>query len=203
MSEISSSKAPHRARPGADVQAEHLLTASLELFTQRGSAAVSISQICKHAKVSRDTFYRCFSDKNQLLEQLYARAVDQPMQLVMQSPDMNYADPDWIQSTVEQTIDAIASQSDAAKFLFVESALPESPLSEVVQTALRKVAKRMKRWAVQHGDDSMPVEFYMALLMSAQWLVHDAIRKGGRKQDLKKAKQATAELFHRAFSSTQ
>ena len=121
------------------------------------------------------------------------------MQLVMQSPDMDYRDPLWIETTVDQTIDAIAEQSGVARFLFVESTIPDSPLHQVVDDAPRRVAKRMKRWASDSGDETMPLEYYMALLVSTQWLVQDALGKGGRKQDLKKAKQATKTLFYRAF----
>lgn len=188
-----------QARPGADAQAEHIVEAAIECFSQRGSAAVSVSQLCKQAKVSRDTFYRCFSGKEELLEALYRKAVEQPMQLVMRSPDMDYRDPQWIESTVEQTIDAIAEQSGVARFLFVESTIPDSPLHQVVEDALKRVARRMKRWASDSGDDAMPLEYYMALLVSTQWLVQDALAKGGRKQDLQKAKQATKTLFYRAF----
>ena len=59
-----------RRRPGLREQRRIILDAAVELFSQEGVKAVSVSRICQQAGVSRDTCYRCFEDKGTLVSHL-------------------------------------------------------------------------------------------------------------------------------------
>ncbi|MEZ5501200.1 MAG: TetR/AcrR family transcriptional regulator [Halioglobus sp.] len=60
-----------RKRPGLEEQRRLILAAAVDLFSVHGSKSVCVSDICKAAGVSRDTYYRCFTDKDSLIDQLY------------------------------------------------------------------------------------------------------------------------------------
>ena len=59
-----------KKRPGVEEQREIILSAAIDLFGVEGKKAVSVSRICEKAGVSRDTYYRCFDDKEALISHL-------------------------------------------------------------------------------------------------------------------------------------
>lgn len=189
-----------KPRPGADEQRKVILNAGVDLFIQRGSQAVSVSQICKHAQVSRDTFYRCFSDKDTLIAQLYQTSVNDHIETITGSLELDYSNPQWLHSAVAQSIDAILEQHKIAQFLFVESADPSSPAYTAVQNAYSKAARRMQSWCKDNSRRVPSKEYLLSLLVATQWLVHNAITQGMSTREINKAKAATEELYTAAFN---
>ena len=76
-----------RKRPGIEEQRRHILSAAVDLFSVHGSKVVSVSDICKSAEVSRDTYYRCFTDKESLVSQLYQTSVNDHIEAVLSAWD--------------------------------------------------------------------------------------------------------------------
>ncbi|MGI9287460.1 MAG: TetR/AcrR family transcriptional regulator [Pseudomonadales bacterium] len=190
-----------KKRPGLEQQREVILHAAVDLFSVRGVKAVSVSDICKNAKVSRDTYYRCFADKDALISHLYQTSVNDHIETVLGTWDLNYGDQKWLHQAFDKTIDAILRQHKVAQFLFVESSDPSSHAYRVIHKAYGKVAKRMQRWCKENHGNVPSTEFLIALLVSTQWLVHNAIITGMGKRDINKAKVAAEQLFYAAFSS--
>ena len=130
MKSIASAKADTsargRRRPGVEEQRRLILEAAVELFAARGSGAASVSDICKAARVSRDTYYRCFADKDALVSHLYQTSVNDHMLAVINASDLDYSDQQWLHKVFDQTIDAILDQHKVAQFLFIEAADPNS-----------------------------------------------------------------------------
>jgi len=182
-------------------QRKRILGAAVDLFSVHGGNAVSVSDICKAAGVSRDTYYRCFADKNALVDQLYQTAVNEHIEAVLNASSLDYNDPEWLHQVFDQTIDAILRQHKVARLLFVESADPASPAYHVIRGAFDKAARRMQQWCRQAYGRAPSREFLVALLVAAQWLVHNAIVSGMGKRDVAKAKAASEQLFHAAFTS--
>ena len=60
-----------------------LLSAALELFGTRSYAASSVSQICAQAQLSERYFYESFSNKENLLLQLYRELTEELMSVTM------------------------------------------------------------------------------------------------------------------------
>lgn len=192
-----------RKRPGVEEQRKVILDAAVALFAARGTSATSVSDICKRAGVSRDTYYRCFSDKAALIRQLYQTSVNEHMEAVIGATDLAYDDPDWLHKVCDQTIDSILEQRRVAQFLFVESADSNSVAYQVIHTAYDRVARRMQRWCKARYGQAPSREYFKALLVAAQWLVHDAIIKGMGERDIANAKRSAELLFHGAFSALE
>lgn len=190
-----------KKRPGLEEQRKIILDAAVDLLSTRGGKAVSVSDICKNAKVSRDTYYRCFADKEALVSHLYQTSVNDHIETVLASWDMDYNDQQWLHQVCDKTIDAILQQHKVAQFLFVESADPGSDAYQIIHKAYDKAARRMQRWCRDNNETVPSREFLVALLVANQWLVHNAIIAGMRKQDISKAKAAAEQLFFAAFAS--
>lgn len=190
-----------KRRPGMEEQRKLILAAAVELFSTRGSNSVSVSDICKAANVSRDTYYRCFADKDTLIDELYQTSVNDHIEAVLSASDLDYSDQAWLDRVFDETIDAILLQHKIAQLLFIESADPRSPAHRTIHNAFDRAARRMQRWSRTTYGESPSREFFVALLVAVQWLVHNAIVSGMGKRDIEKAKAASKQLFHAAFSN--
>ena len=190
-------------RPGVDEQRKVIKQAAVSLFAGKGSSASSVSDICKAAGVSRDTYYRCFSDKEALISYLYESSVNEHVLAVLNPELMDYEDEDWVSKVSEQTVDAILEQSTIAQFLYVESADPNSYAHQLINEAYDKSALRMQDWAKQQFGHAPTKEYFKSLLFATQWLVHNAILAGMTKPQVAIAKQSVKQLFYGAFSSIQ
>ncbi|MCB1844425.1 MAG: TetR/AcrR family transcriptional regulator, partial [Halioglobus sp.] len=115
-----------KRRPGQVEQRNRILAAAVDVFGIKGSKAVSVSDVCKRAEVSRDTFYRCFADKDALVTALYQTSVNDHIEAVLNASDLDYSDRAWLDRAFDETIDAILRRHQVAQFLFVESADPGS-----------------------------------------------------------------------------
>ena len=140
-----------KQRPGVSQQRKDIVVAAIELFAASGSAAVSVSAICKQANVSRDTFYRYFDNKDHLIDALYRYSVSNNMLAVTSAADADFADPDWLHRTIDTTVDAILTQHQVARFLFLEAADPGSHAHGVIASAFDRVARSMQAWCRNHS----------------------------------------------------
>ena len=195
-----SEKTVSSKRPGPAQQRRVIEKAAIDLMASKGTAAVSVSQICQAAGISRDTYYRCFEDKEALIGHLYQHAVNDHIEAVLSGWDVDYSDRAWLHRVFDQTIDAILQQHKVAQFLYREASDPNSTAYEIVQGAYGQVVDRMQRWCQDTQGKKPSREYLQALLMATQWLVQDVIQRGLDPVDVRKAKTAAEQLFYAAFS---
>ncbi len=186
-------------RPGIEQQRAKVLEAAVELFSADGTAAVSISAICKRAGVSRDTYYRCFANKDTLIEHLYQTTVSEHMLTGLGSSDLHYDNPEWIHEVVEATVDAILAQHKVAQFVFVESTNPNSRAYEVIDAAFDHVARLMQTWCLDNYGSSPTRGCFKGVLVGSQWLVQHAIVTGMADKEIRVAKKSIEQLFAATF----
>lgn len=192
-----------RNRPGVEAQREVIVQAAVALFANRGSSVTSVSDICKAAGVSRDTYYRCFADKDSLISHLYQTSVNEHVLAVLNPDLMNYGDEDWVSQVSSQTVDAILERSTVAQFLYLESADPNSTAHRIINQAYDIAAERMQHWALEQFGQAPAMEFFKSLLFATQWLVHNAIVSGKTPEQVDIAKQSVKQLLYGAFASMQ
>ena len=192
-----------RNRPGIEKQREVIVQAAVNLFANKGSIATSVSDICKAAEVSRDTYYRCFADKDSLISHLYESSVNEHVLAVLNPEYMDYEDEDWVSQVSERTVDAILEQSTVAQFLYLESADPNSTAHRLINDAYDQAALRMQQWAEKQFGHAPAIEYFKSLLFATQWLVHNAILSGMTEPQIRIAKQSVKQLFYGAFASIQ
>lgn len=192
-----------KSRPGVEEQRRLIAHAAVTLFGSQSSSVTSVSDICKAAGVSRDTFYRCFADKEALISELYQSSVNEHVLAVLNPALMNFGDEDWVEKVSEETVDAILAQSAVAQFLYLESADPKSYAHQLVNEAYDNAALRMQQWASQEFDHAPAIEYFKSLLFATQWLVHNAILSGQTEDQVRIAKQSIKQIFYGAFTSIQ
>lgn len=197
------SKAPDgrsKKRPGLEEHRHNILAAAVELFRRQGSKAVSISQICARAGISRPTFYRCFPDKAALVMALYEQSVNQPVDLIMlQGLRGGESSQSQVQAALDALLDTIFDNARFAELVFIESNDPESPAFAIVNNAFEKIAGEL---GDAMGRSEPPSALLLKALMAAcQWIVHDAIRKGLNEVTRAEAKAVAWELTGKVLFS--
>ena len=200
---MAQAKTGRKQRPGVERQRKDIIAGAVKLFGVSGTAAVSVSAICHQSGVSRDTFYRCFDKKDQLIDALYSHTVSANMLAVVASPDADFTDEAWLRNSVDQMVDAILSQHEVARFLFMESADPNSRAHGVIAEAFERVARSMQRWCRTRYGQAPSRACFTGLLSAAQWLVHGAINRGMGNRDVRFTKRAIEELFGATFRGLQ
>ncbi len=190
-------------RLGVEEQRKVLLEAAVDLFSSEGSNAVSVSKICTKAGVSRDTYYRCFADKEDLVSFLYQTSVNEHMLAALSTADVDFCDKQWLHTAVNTTVDTILDDYKYAQFLYVESAVPNSHAYKVVNLAYDRVAGKMQRWSKKRFGRTLPKELFKSTLIATQWSVHNAIIKGMSEKEIRIAKQTVEQLLYGVFSSLE
>lgn len=189
-------------RPGLEEQRRAILDASVELFRQQGSKAVSISQICQQAGISRPTFYRCFADKDALVMALYDTSVTQPVEAIMlRGLSGAGGDAGKVKAALDELFDTIFDNARFAELVFMESSDPSSPAYTIVDQAFSGLATGMAKGIQRRGGKQPSLVLLKALMAANQWIVHDAIRKGLDSATREEAKAAAWELTQRMLYS--
>ena len=189
-----------RRRPGVDEQRRILTQAATRLFVERGVAAVSISQVCAVAGVSRPTFYRCFEDKEALVAHIYQIAVSTHIQVNLAAVLQEGQTATETQRELDAMIERILERPQMAAFLFQESADDTSPAYAIINATFEEATTRIESW-YRERSVSPPARIAVKATMAAcQWIVHDAIRKGATSEARADAKQAMWELVRAVFA---
>lgn len=189
-----------KPRPGPEQQSAAILDASVVLFLEHGTRAVSIMQICDAADVSRSTFYRSFTGKDALLQHLYQVSVVEPVEQFMQAHlNAGRIPPAQMKHTVGDLFEAIFAQGHYAELVFRESNDPNSHAYSAVNDAFDRVVIAMQQVFKPTPDTKVSAIYLKSLLSASQWIASDAIRKGLTAKNKKMAKEAAWELLSKSL----
>ena len=105
----------------ADKREGHLIDTALTLFAERGFSAVTTTEIIKKAKISKQSFYHYFNNKQQLLasilEYIWQKMADQMIDLA----ENEQLDPlEKVDMFIENTIDIFNKSPKLALVFFNE-----------------------------------------------------------------------------------
>ena len=124
---------------------EAILDAALELMTQRGYAATSISQICAASGLPPSSLYWHFRSK----EGLFDAVLDREVQRFTTPPGRSGPRPAGIDGELDELLAMMSRLVDeqSARFRFLLAVGPdEDGAADAVRGALRKVRGRMLHW---------------------------------------------------------
>ena len=184
-----------KKRPGIEEQTEIIMEAAIQLFIEQGANNTSIAQICARADVSKPTFYRCFTDKDALISQLYQKAIDRHVLSLLKLTLPESKDGQiQLDSALDALFDALFKESALVQLLIREYNDPSSPASQIIDNTFERIAKDMLKSIRKHTDNPPSKTFLKAMMAAFQWLAYDAIKAGLAPNQVKRAKQAAHEL---------
>jgi AcrR family transcriptional regulator len=112
----------------ASSQRERVLAAMRELVAGRGYQAVPVTEVIRHAGVSRKTFYELYAGKEECFVAVYERELERLLGPTLQAFEGEEPWPDRLRTALGVLLGALAADADAARICFVE-VLAAGPLA--------------------------------------------------------------------------
>lgn len=112
----------------ASSQRERVLAAMRELVAGRGYQAVPVTEVIRHAGVSRKTFYELYAGKEECFVAVYEREMERLLAPTLQAFEGDEPWPDRLRTALGVLLGALAADADAARICFVE-VLAAGPLA--------------------------------------------------------------------------
>ena len=145
-----------------------ILDAAIECFATKGYHAVSITELAKHAGISKGLMYNYFKSKDELLKIIFKEIMHEMMQLI--DPDQSgKIDRNILLQYFERLVSHLKSNLILWKMymaIFSQPAVMEI-LSEEIQSASRKPLEMMEQYFKRQGYKK-PLEevAFLSTLMS-------------------------------------
>ncbi len=121
-------------------QRERLLAAVPGVVAERGYEAMSVADIVKRAAVSRNAFYKSFSDKQDCFATAHEAGHEQLFDILTGPCEAGATVDERVERSLEAGLDALASDPDMARLLFVEA-----------PSAGEEIALRYHEWLQRYG----------------------------------------------------
>jgi AcrR family transcriptional regulator len=121
-------------------QRERLLAAVPGVVAERGYEATSVADIVKAAAVSRNAFYKNFSDKQECFATAHEEGHGRLFETITRVCDAGETVEERIELALAAALDALAADPDTARLLFVEA-----------PSAGEEIALRYHEWLRRYG----------------------------------------------------
>ncbi len=102
-------------------QRERLIDAVPRVVAERGYEAMSVADIVKAAAVSRNAFYKNFADKGECFAAAHDAGHEQLFEILIRPCEAGATIEERVQRSLAAGLDAMASDPDMARLLFVEA----------------------------------------------------------------------------------
>jgi AcrR family transcriptional regulator len=133
---------------------ERLMTAAYTLYAKPGFAATTIERLCSEARISNRAFYECFGGREELLQALHQRCVEESLSVVAKA--LQEA-PDTLEGRVRAGIRAYIEFATAdwrrARIMHVEVRRSGDVLSMSRQRAIESFARIIQEAAADFPQD--------------------------------------------------
>ena len=121
-------------------QRERLLAAVPAVVAERGYEAMSVADIVKGAAVSRNAFYKNFTDKQECFATAHDAGHERLFEVLARPCDAEATIEERVEGSLTAGLDALASEPDVARLLFVEA-----------PSAGEEIALRYHEWLQRYG----------------------------------------------------
>jgi AcrR family transcriptional regulator len=162
-----------------------MLFAALELFTSKGFKETSVLEIVELARVSKTTFYQCFSSKEQLLACLCQQLAEEIIEEVEKAVRLEKKMTEKAYAGIRRYIELCMTRSNVAQLLLVESV----GISQEVEKVRRESLRRFANLFYQTVQSEMPalisekeVRIFSQAMVGAinEVVVHNLFESGGK-----------------------
>jgi AcrR family transcriptional regulator len=167
--------APHRAVSGTPMQArkqrlvrDAIWDAAIDLFAQEGFDETTVDDIARAAGVSRRSFFRYFSSKNDLMAQAVLYGGDDLVEAIGACPPEDSLS-DVFKRTMPQMIQRSAANPRTRKIMQIVAKYPEArvaQLSRVAEVQDRIAEALTRRCRADSEEDELAASVLASLTMS-------------------------------------
>lgn len=137
-------------------QRERLIVAVPSVVAKRGYEATSVADIVKAAAVSRNAFYKNFSDKQDCFAAAHDAGHERLFELIAQPCDEGATVEERVEGSLTAGLEALASEPDLARLLFVEAPSAGEEIALRYHEWLRRYSTLLRSAAPDLPAQSIP-----------------------------------------------
>jgi AcrR family transcriptional regulator len=181
-----------RRRIGADGQRELLREAAIAAFAEAGIDGTSVEDVISRAAVSRQTFYRCYRSKAELLDDVHRLITDRLVAVMAQMRDDDLSPGEALVSHLSRLFDHAARSGPIVCELGRQALRPDSSFFEHRRQRYAFAARFIARW-VEARFDARPSEpLTEAVVYGIEQLWFEVAQIGGRPRSVRMARERAA-----------
>jgi AcrR family transcriptional regulator len=160
-------------------QRERLIAGLAEAVAEKGYAAVTLSDIVRHAKVSRRVFYANFESKEQCFLAAFEVVVDHLRELVAEATVGVDGWPRQAIAAARATLAFLASEPDLARLVLVESRAAGPAVTARFNEAVEEMAPLLRRGRGERPEAArLPASTEDSTIGSLVTLAHRKVAAG-------------------------
>jgi len=137
-------------------QRERLVDAVPRVVAERGYTTMSVADIVKAAAVSRNAFYKNFADKQECFAAAHEAGHERLFEILMRPCDAAATVEERVERSLAAGLDAMASDPDMARMLFVEAPSAGEGIALAYHGWLRNYGTLLRSAAPDLPPESIP-----------------------------------------------
>jgi AcrR family transcriptional regulator len=137
-------------------QRERLLAAVPGVVAERGYEAMSVADIVKAAAVSRNAFYKNFSDKQECFATAHDAGHERLFEVLVQPCEEAATIEERVERSLAAGLEALAAEPDVARLLFVEAPSAGEGIALRYHEWLRRYGTLLRSAAPEMPPESLP-----------------------------------------------
>jgi AcrR family transcriptional regulator len=143
---------------------ERLMTAAYTLYAKPGFAATTIERLCSEARISNRAFYECFGGREELLQALHERCVEESLAVVAKALQEAPATlDDRVRAGIRAYIEFATADWRRARIMHLEVRRSGDVLTASRQRAVDSFARLVEEAAAEFPQPAQPNRRLVAL----------------------------------------
>lgn len=189
-----------RSTLGATVARGAILQAATAVFARSGYAATRVEDILEEAGIARRTFYRHFSNKDEVLAAIYEIATTELIAAIRASVAASPDSLEAILAALDAYLDYHVANARLLEILELQAMRSDSLLAPIRQRFRDDLAEILDRAArARTGVQHDPL-IYIALISALEGTSLHLLANGATKKEAARAKKAMRFLLERAIA---
>lgn len=196
-SKIAAIGSAARRRLGVEGQAELLRDAALSVFAELGIEAATVEHVLAHARVSRQTFYRCYCNKAELLDAVHRLVTDRLLAVTLLMRDEDLSGDEALHKHLTLLFDHAAGSGAIVCELEREAMRPDSPFRAHRERRHLIAQQFVAHWIEHRFKRKTDPVLLRAVLMSIEQLWLEVAQTSGLPRRMRlENERAALLLFH-------
>jgi AcrR family transcriptional regulator len=162
-----------------EIQRRRLLAAAALVVTEQGVAAFSVSEVLRHASMSRRTFYEIYEDREQCLAELMEQTLQRVAVPVLAAW---HGQQQWllrVRAAVAELLWQLRADPVAARLLLVEAQGAGPPTARLRARATNAMAAALDEGSTDsRAGELLPASTAEGLVGGALWILHTRVLEG-------------------------
>lgn len=181
---------------------ERLMAAAYTLYAKPGFTSTTIERLCSEARISNRAFYECFGGREELLQALHERCVDESLAVVAQAlQEAPHTLDDKVKAGIHAYIEFTTADWRRARIMHVEVRRSGEVLTLSRQRAVDAFA-RLIQDATADFTQKAPVDqrlLALGVIGSLQELLIEWLLSDGR-PDIDELSEVAVHIFNRCLT---